>query len=101
EVFAAAFASLRDSVSAVLELSAEVLSTPESMGWLEALQSEIRRLPVARHGLINHLAAQATEEELGGKLARVLANRVRITRSEARRWIAEATDLGPRRAMTG
>ena len=34
-------------------------------------------------------------------LAEVLGRRLRISRAEARRRIAEAADLGPRRAMTG
>ncbi len=53
------------------------------------------------HQLINQLAGQATREELGGKLSDVLADRLHITPGEATRRIAEAADLGPRRALTG
>ncbi|GFG93577.1 HNH endonuclease signature motif containing protein [Mycobacterium bourgelatii] len=99
--FAAAYDALHEAVSAVLELCPEMLSGRESLQYLEALITEVRRLPVARHALIHHLQTQTSEEELGGKLARVLANRVRITRGEANRWIGEAADLGPRRAING
>jgi hypothetical protein len=54
-----------------------------------------------RHTLINQLKAQAGDEELGGKLSAVLADRLRITKADANRRIAEAEDLGPRRALTG
>jgi hypothetical protein len=47
------------------------------------------------------LPGQASPEELGGKLSHVLADRLRITRGEANRRVAEAADLGPRRALTG
>ncbi len=49
----------------------------------------------------NQLAAHADATELGGKLCRGLANRLRISRGEAARRIAEATDLGQRQAITG
>ncbi|ORB83219.1 hypothetical protein B1987_04500, partial [Mycobacterium kansasii] len=51
--------------------------------------------------LINQLGAQAGEEELGAKLRSALADRLRITKSEASRRIDEAADLGQRRALTG
>jgi hypothetical protein len=51
--------------------------------------------------LINQLAEQAPPEELGGKLPHVLADGLRINRSEANLRIAEAADLGPRRALSG
>ncbi|WP_120312282.1 DUF222 domain-containing protein, partial [Mycobacterium mantenii] len=39
--------------------------------------------------------------ELGGKLSWVLADRLHISRAEAGRRIAEAAELGPRRALSG
>ena len=53
------------------------------------------------HALLNQLGARAGEDELGGTLASALAERLRITKAEAHRWIAEAEDLGQRRALTG
>jgi hypothetical protein len=95
------FDALRSVVSRILEHSYEALTTPERLTWLERLEQETRRLRVPGHQLINQLAEQAPPEELGGKLPHALADRLRITRSDARRRLAEAVDLGPRRALTG
>ena len=51
--------------------------------------------------MINQIAEQADATELGGKLSWALAERLHITRAEAGRRIADAADLGPRRALTG
>ena len=102
----------RDDVVAVLdrvdaavedlcELTFDPLTTPERLRVLERLERVARRLRVPGHALINQLAEQANEEELGGKLRDALANRLRISPVEASRRVAEAEDLGPRRALTG
>ncbi|BBX95874.1 HNH endonuclease signature motif containing protein [Mycobacterium lacus] len=93
--------ALDHDVDRLCGLSFDVLTTPERLGFLEKLEDEARRLPVARHGLINQLAERAGEEELGGKLGSVLASRLGVTRGEASRRVAEAADLGERRALTG
>jgi hypothetical protein len=62
---------------------------------------QCRRLPVAGNVLINQLATQATPAELGGTLGHALADRLRIVKADADRRIAEAAELGPRRALTG
>jgi hypothetical protein len=93
--------ALRVAISDVLELSYDVLTTPERLGLLESLECESRRLPVPGHVLINQLSQRASETELGGQLASALANRLRITRAEASRRIHEAEDLGERTALTG
>jgi hypothetical protein len=95
------FDALRAAVSRILGHSYEALTTPERLRLLERLEQETRRLRVPGHQLINQLAEQAPPEELGGKLSHALADRLRITRGEARRRVAEAQDLGPRRALTG
>jgi len=97
----AAFDVLKAAVSGVLELSFDALTTPERLNFLERLEVEARRLPVPGHVLINQLAEQADESELGGRLARVLADRLHVTRGEAARRVAEAADLGERRVLTG
>ena len=56
---------------------------------------------MARHALINGVRQQATAAEIGGKLAHVVADRLRITRADATRRIEEAEDLGQRQALTG
>ena len=83
------------------ELSFDVFTTREWMRALERLEAVERRLRTPRQALINQLATHASEEELGGKLGAGLADRLRITKAEANRRIAEAGDLGERRALTG
>jgi hypothetical protein len=78
-----------------------VLTTPERLALLERLEHETRRLRAPGHELINQIAEQSDSTELGGKLSAALADRLHITRGEASRRIAEAADLGPRRAITG
>jgi Domain of unknown function (DUF222) len=95
------FDALHNAVSRLAALSFEVLTTPERLNLLERLEHATRRLPVARHELINGVRRQATPAEIGGKLPHVLADRLRITRAEATRRIDEAADLGKRTALTG
>ena len=95
------YSALRDALTDVLELSYDMLTTPECLGLLESLECESRRMHALRHALINRLARQADETELGGRLAHALADRLRITRAEASRRIREAADLGERTAITG
>ena len=78
-------------------LSFDVLTTPERLRVLERLETNARRLRVPRHPLVDQLAEQAGDEELGGRLADALANRLRISRADANRRIGEAADPGERR----
>ncbi len=96
-----AFDALDAELDRLDEVSFEVLTSPERLAMLERLEGLVRRLPAVGHALINQLDAQASEEELGGTLCCALANRLRITKPEAARRIADAADLGPRRALTG
>ncbi|OCB38655.1 hypothetical protein A5675_01230 [Mycobacterium malmoense] len=82
-------------------LSFEVLTTPERLRVLERVERVARRLRAPQHALVNQLDAQASPEELGGSLRSGLADRLRITKAEAARRIADAHDLGERRALTG
>jgi hypothetical protein len=101
EEIATAFDALHAAVDRLLGLSFDVLTTPELLAMLEQLEHEARRLPVPGHELINQLGRQAAPIELGGKLAHALANRLRITRADAKRRIDEAAELGPRHGLTG
>src|ERR1700757_764036 len=93
-----------DAVDVALDkaelLDVDALSRSERMQLLERRENWRRRLPDGDHQLINELA-HASVEELGGKLAHVLADRLRIYRRDAARRIEEAADLGLRRALTG
>ncbi len=95
------FDALDAVVSRACELSFDALTTPERLRLLDRLERVTRRLPVPQHALINQLGEQADETELGARLARALADRLHITRGEASRRVAEAADLGGRRALTG
>ncbi|OJZ74113.1 hypothetical protein BRW65_09785 [Mycobacterium paraffinicum] len=101
EEIAADYAALSDAVSRVLGHSYDALTTPERFAHLELLEREVRRLPAAGHELINQIDSQANPAELGGKFAHVLSDRLRITRGEAHRRIADARTLGARRTLTG
>ncbi|MFV8318439.1 HNH endonuclease signature motif containing protein [Mycobacterium sp. 23] len=101
EDWAEALGALCGSVSRLLELTAETLSCPELLTTLGELEVQCRRLPVAGNVLINQLASQATPADLGGTLGHALADRLRVVKDEADRRIADAADLGPRRALTG
>jgi uncharacterized protein DUF222 len=101
EAIAADFTALHDLVSRVIGHSYEALTTPERFTYLEKLEHEMRRLPVAGHELINQIDRQATPADIGGKFAHVLADRLSITRGDANRRIHEARDLGTRQALTG
>jgi hypothetical protein len=95
------FAALDADLDRLCALSFDVFTTPERLQALEHLERLARRLRPPEHALINQLDAQASEEELGGNLRSALANRLRITKGEAGRRIAEAEALGERRALTG
>ncbi|WP_310766887.1 HNH endonuclease signature motif containing protein [Mycobacterium sp. Z3061] len=95
------FNALDAAVDRLCDLAFDALTTPEFLRGMERLEKVHRRMRTPQHTLINHLKTQATEEELGGKLPAALAERLRITKAEANRRIAEAEDLGQRRALTG
>ena len=95
------FTALDDDVDRLCELSFDVFTTPERLRALERLERVTRRLRTPEHALINQLDAQAGEQELGDTLRGALADRLRITKADAGRRIAEAADLGQRRALTG
>ena len=93
-----------DAVDAALDkldaLDSAALSNAERLEVLERRQNWRRRLPAGEHELINELG-HAPVEELGGRLAQVLVDRLRIYRRDAARRIDEAVDLGPRTRLIG
>ena len=84
-----------------LDLTFDVLTTPERLAVLERFEGFRRQQPAIEHPLLNQLAEQADPAELGGKLAPAVANRLRISRAEAARRIHDAEDLGERRRLEG
>jgi hypothetical protein len=101
EALTAAFDALDAAVDGVLGLDFEALTTRERLVLLERCERVRRRLPAVEHPLVNQLAHHATPEELGGKLSHAIAEWTLISRGEAARRIREASDLGPRRTITG
>ncbi|MFQ2845916.1 DUF222 domain-containing protein, partial [Mycobacterium paragordonae] len=90
------FDALDAAVDRLCDLTFDAFTTPEFLRGMERLEKVHRRMRTPQHALINHLKTQATEDELGGKLSAALAERLRITRADANRRIAEADDLGER-----
>lgn len=90
-----------DAVALHAAEPSEMWDTRQRLDQLERIETLRRTLPALEHELINQLGAHALPEELGGKLSHALANRLRISRTEASRRIHEADDLGPRRTLTG
>ncbi|MEB4208319.1 HNH endonuclease signature motif containing protein [Mycobacterium sp. 94-17] len=97
----AVFDALESDMDRLCALSFDTLTTPERLRKLERLETLARRLRAPSYQLINQVGEQADSVELGGRLSWALAERLHITRAEAGRRIAEAADLGPRRALTG
>ncbi len=95
------FDALQADFKRALDLSFDALTSPERLGLLESCETLRRQLSAIEHPLINQLVEQASETELGGKLASALANRLRITRADAARRIHDAAELGQRTAITG
>jgi hypothetical protein len=88
------FNALDADLDRLCALSFDVFTTPERLRALERLERVARRLRAPQHTLINQLGAQAGDEELGGTLRAVLADRLRLTKPEAGRRIHDAADLG-------
>ncbi|WP_201407180.1 13E12 repeat family protein, partial [Mycobacterium paraintracellulare] len=101
DAISAAFDALDAAIEGVAGLSFDALAPRECLALLERCEKTRRRLPVAEHALINHLARQASIEELGGPLDQAIADRLRISHTEAARRVKDAADLGPRHGLTG
>jgi len=93
--------ALHKAVSGLVGLSFDGLTTRQRFQLLDRLERETRRLPVPRDELVNGIRHEAIPAEIDGKVSHALADRLRISRAEAARWIHEAEDLGQRRALTG
>lgn len=85
EEVVAAFDALDAVMTRLQDLCFDGLTTPERLALLQRCEVARRRLPSIEHPLINQLGEQAGEQELGGKLAAVLAGRLRVSRGEASR----------------
>ena len=83
-------------------LSLDALSPTDLLAVADRLEAAQRRVAMVEHRLVGRLDAECAPRELGAKnMAEVLAQRLRISRAEARRRIADARLLAQRTAMTG
>ena len=102
EAILAAFKEWEAAHDKLAALSFEALTHPELVALLDRCERVYRRQRAVDQAMIARLAAEASPGELGAtSLAEVLWRRLRISRVDARRRIAEAQDLGPRRAICG
>ncbi|WP_237674120.1 DUF222 domain-containing protein, partial [Mycobacteroides franklinii] len=82
--------------------SVDGLTAAEALTVLARLEVAQRRLTSAAHVGVAQLVRQASPVELGGtSFADVLSRRLHIGKGAARRRIADAQQLAPRRAITG
>ena len=75
--------ALRTAHKRALDLTFDMLTTPERLTVVERFEGFRRQQPAVEHALINQLVEQADAAELGGRLAAVLADRLQISRAEA------------------
>ena len=83
-------------------LPVQALGPRQTLEVLDRLETHRRRQPTVEHALVTHLQSQSTPKEMGAKSWRaVLSARLGISGADAGRRLAEADQLGPRRAVTG
>ena len=63
------FDALEAGLDRALELSFDILTTPERLAMLQRCETLRRQLPAIEHPLVNQIGEQADATELGGKLA--------------------------------
>jgi hypothetical protein len=101
EAVFAALDQLEADAATVRALSFDGLPELDCVEVIGRLHSIARTVPSWQYELINQLSERAVASDIGGPLPRVLADRLTIRPSVARRMIAEAAHLGHRRAITG
>ncbi len=98
----AALAALREAHAALADCELETLTHRELLAMLDDLEALACALPAQWHRALARLQAETTPKELGAKNWKdVCKIRWRISATEAGRRLAEAAQLGPRRALTG
>src|SRR3954453_13092928 len=97
-----AVALLRAGVDALLAVPVDGLEAVEFVRVIEAVEVQRRRLEAVDQRLLAGASAAGVASLFGQPgLAGALASLLRIDVVEARRRVARAVDLGPRRALTG
>ena len=94
--------ALDAAVDALACLDVAGLSHGQLLTVLERTENVVRRLPVSGHRVINRLKSEANPITLGATtITNLLAERLRISRTEASWRIDCAKDLGPRTTLIG
>ena len=101
EAVFAVLEALEADVAALAALGFDALSERDCVVVCERLNRVARRIPGAQYELVNQLSERAVASDIGGPLARVLADRLSIRPGAARRLINDAEQLGHRRAISG
>ncbi|QZA07658.1 HNH endonuclease [Mycolicibacter heraklionensis] len=84
------------------ESSFDGLDAEELMSVLVRREKLAWRAPAIDHRILARMVAESNSGLLGAcSLTKALTERLRISRADARRRVAEAAQLGPRTAMTG
>ncbi|BBX27773.1 HNH endonuclease signature motif containing protein [Mycolicibacterium alvei] len=97
-----AVAALRAAYDAFTGCGFAALTRGELIGVLDEYEALTCQLPSVMHRLLAQLQADTTPQEMGAKSWNaVLRIRWRLSTTEAGRRLAEAAQLGPRRALTG
>ena len=97
-----AMTALLAAYDAVAACDLENLPAAELLAFIDGLETLTCQLPTQSHRALARLQSETTATELGAKSWKdVLAIRWRLSTSEAHRRLTEASELGPRRALTG
>lgn len=101
DVVAEAVAGMGEQV-AILSKACDELSHRELVGLLAELTTVVRTIPVIEHRILSRLTDETEPGALGeASWKKVLTTALRCSEKDARRRLARAAVLGPRRAMTG
>jgi hypothetical protein len=98
----AALRQLRAGVDALLGADLSGLAAAEVTELLSGLEVQRRRLPGVDHRVLAEVADRGLAGDYGRtSTADLLVTLLRVSPAEAKRRVADATDLGPRHAVTG
>lgn len=99
---ASAIARLRGARDELMDLRLDASDIGELLELLDALEYDRRRAPALEHRILKDLGRRVAPAQIGAKnWSEVLQQRLRISAADARRRLDDATDLSPRRTMTG
>lgn len=98
----AAYAEYDAACNKLATLTYSAMTLPELLDLQSRRETQACRAPAVDHALLAEIQSRTTPKDIGAKdWADMLVIRLRISRTEARRRVAEADDLGPRNALNG